>query len=566
MLSSPYLAKPWLKHYDFWVPPVLNYPRRPVYYMLQIAASQYTDRPAFHFFGNELSFWEIKQRVDRLATALHRLGIRKGDRVGILLQNCPQYSISFFAILRLGAIVTNINPAYTAHEIGRVAADSGMRAVITQDTLVDPVQSIQRQSKIEFVIATHVYEYSTDPQTPQVRPNVLPFAELIAQVDVPELPDADIDPEHDVAVLQYTGGTTGTPKGAMLTHFNLFANVIQISVLGQYFNPRGEGKILFVLPYFHVYGLVVGQLLSFWQGWMQIPIPKYDVNLIIDSIRRHRPTYLPGVPTMFISLLNHPDIRNCGLEYVRSFNSGAAPLPLEVLAKFERLSGGILREGYGLTEATCSCTSSPMLGPRKPGSIGVPSPGTEFRLVDLETGENDVPAGEEGEVCVRGPQVMKGYWNQPEETARAIRDGWLYTGDIARMDEDGYFYIVQRKKDMINVGGFKVFPNEVEEVLFTHPAVVEAAAIGIPHSYRGEVVKAFVVLKPGANASAEALIEHCRDKLAKFKLPAEVEFVESLPKSAVGKVLRRELRTRSQPEALVYNESYDPGAPGQRLG
>lgn len=542
------MAKPWLKYYDFWVPPVLNYPRRPVYYLLQIAASQYTDRPAFHFFGREMSFWEIKQRVDRLAGALHRLGITKGDRVGILLQNCPQYSISFFAILRLGAIVTNINPTYTPPEIARVAADSGIRAIITQDTLVDSVQRIQRESKIEFVVVTHLNEYSGDPQTPQARPDVMRFADLIEQVEDPELPDVPIDPEQDIAVLQYTGGTTGTPKGAMLTHFNLFANVIQISVLGQYFNPRADGKILFVLPYFHVYGLVVGQLLSLWQGWMQIPIPKYDVNLIIDSIRRHRPTYLPGVPTMFISLLNHPDIRNCGLEHVRSFNSGAAPLPLEVLAKFERLSGGILREGYGLTEATCSCTSSPMLGPRKLGSIGVPSPGTELRLVDLETGETEVPAGAEGELCVRGPQVMKGYWNQPEETARAIRGDWLYTGDIARMDEDGYFFIVQRKKDMINVGGFKVFPNEVEEVLFTHPDVLEAAAIGIPHSYRGEVVKAFVVLKLGANTSPEALIEHCRDHLAKFKLPAEIEFVDSLPKSAVGKVLRRELRARLAPK------------------
>ena len=544
MSASSYLSKPWLKHYDFWVPQSLNYPHRSIYSLLQIAASHYTDRPAFHFFGNELSFWEIKQRVDRLAGALHRLGIRKGDRVGIMLQNCPQYSMSFFAILRLGAIVTNINPIYTPPEIARVAADSGMRAIITQDTLVDAVERIQKESSIEFVIVTHLDEYSANPQTPQARPNVLPFAELIAQVDDPELPDVAIDPEQDIAVLQYTGGTTGTPKGAMLTHFNLFANVIQVSVLSQYFSHRGEGKILFVLPYFHVYGLVVGQLLSFWQGWMQIPIPKYDVNLLIDAIRRHRPTYLPGVPTLFISLLNHPEIRNCGLEYVRSFNSGAAPLPLEVLTKFERLSGAMLREGYGLTEATCSCTSTPMLGPRKPGSIGVPIPGTEFRLVDLDTGETDVPIGEEGELCVRGPQVMKGYWKQPEETARVLRGGWLYTADIARMDQDGFFYIVQRKKDMINVGGFKVFPNEVEEVLFAHPAVLEAAAVGIPHAYRGEVVKAFVVLKQGAKASAENLIEHCRDKLAKFKLPAEIEFADSLPKSAVGKVLRRELRER----------------------
>ena len=266
MSASPYSSRPWLKHYDFWVPPALNYPHRPIYSLLQIAASHYPDRPAFHFFGNELSFWDIKQRVDRLAGALHRLGIRRGDRVGIMLQNCPQYSMSFFAILRLGAIVTNINPIYTSPEIARVAADSGMRAIITQDTLVDAVQRIQQKSSIEFVIVTHLDEYTGNPQTPQAKPDALPFAELIAQVDDSALPDVAIDAEQDIAVLQYTGGTTGTPKGAMLTHFNLFANVIQVSVLGQYFNPRGEGKILFVLPYFHVYGLLVGQLLSFWQG------------------------------------------------------------------------------------------------------------------------------------------------------------------------------------------------------------------------------------------------------------------------------------------------------------
>src|SRR5205085_9373278 len=271
-------------------------------------------------------------------------------------------------------------------------------------------------------------------------------------------------------------------------------------------------------------------------------IPKFDVNLLLEAIKRYQPTYFPGVPTLFISLLNHKEAKRYGLDRVRRFNSGSAPLPIEVIEQFEQLSGAMLYEGYGMTETTALGTTTPTLSKRKPGSIGLPVTGTECKIVDLETGEREVPAGEEGELCMRGPQVMKGYWNKPQETAHALRDGWLHTGDVARMDEDGYFYIVQRKKDMIIVSGFNVYPNEVEEVLFTHPAVKEAAVIGVPCSYRAEAVKAFIVLKPEAQAAAEELIEHCRAHLARYKVPSLIELAESLPKSAVGKVLRRELR------------------------
>jgi long-chain acyl-CoA synthetase len=540
--QSAYSRKPWLKHYDFWVPEQMNFPRQPIHQILNLAALQFTDRPATAFREAQLTFGEIKAQVDKLATALARLGIGKGDRIGIMLPNCPQYLISFFAIVRLGAIVANVNPIYTPREVEMVARDSGMRAIITLDTLAETILSIQAQSQIEQVITTSLEAYSADSQAAAPAPKAtLSFSELIAAVAEPDLPRVDIDAE-DVAVLQYTGGTTGVPKGAMLTHANLYAAILQGSVWSSYFTERGNERILLVIPYFHVYGMVVGAIFGVWCGAMQILIPKFDVSLLLEAIKRYQPTYFPGVPTLFISLLNHKEAKSYGLDRVRRFNSGSAPLPIEVIEQFEQLSGAMLYEGYGMTETTALGTTTPTLAKRKPGSIGLPVTGTECKIVDLETGEREVPIGEEGELCMRGPQVMKGYWNKPQETAHALRDGWLHTGDVARMDEDGYFYIVQRKKDMIIVSGFNVYPNEVEEVLFTHPAVKEAAVIGVPCSYRGEAVKAFIVLKPEAQAAAEELIEHCRAHLARYKVPSLIEFAESLPKSAVGKVLRRELR------------------------
>jgi long-chain acyl-CoA synthetase len=343
-------------------------------------------------------------------------------------------------------------------------------------------------------------------------------------------------------VLQYTGGTTGVPKGAMLTHRNLYTNTLQSWAWGGPITRPGDERYLMVIPYFHIYGQTVGLLLGAWNGAMQIPIPKFDPNMLVEAIKQYKPTFFPSVPTLYIAMLNHPEIKTCGLEYVRRFNSGSAPLPVEVIEQFEKLSGAMLYEGYGLTEASPTTHSTPTLAKRKIGSIGLPFPSTECKIVDLETGDRIVPLGEDGELCVRGPQVMKGYWNRPEETAIALRDGWLYTGDVARMDEDGFFYIVQRKKDMIIVSGFNVYPNEVEDVLFTHPAIQEAAVIGVPDQYRGEAVKAFIVIRPGATATADEVMEFCRANLAKYKVPSVIEFLPSLPKSAVGKVLRRELR------------------------
>lgn len=541
--QSPYAAKPWLKHYDFWVPAELNLPRQPLYQILQIASSCFRDKPATGFLGAFLTFGEVKAQVDRLATALAKLGVVKGDRVGIMLPNCPQYLISFFAIVRLGAIVTNVNPIYTPREVEAVAKDSGMKAIIVLNLMAQTVLSVRGNTAIENVIVTSVQEYSANPEiAPAVPAGTLAFGELTGESAQIDLPRVGITPEEDVAVLQYTGGTTGVPKGAMLTHYNLYANVIQSYVWGRELTQRGDERYLMVIPYFHIYGQTVGMLLGTWNGAMQIPVPKFDPDALIQAIKTYKPTFFPGVPTLYISMLNHPEIKTCGLEYVRRFNSGSAPLPVEVIEQFEQLSGAMLYEGYGLTETSPTTHSTPTLARRKPGSIGLTYPSTEAKIVDLETGTQEVPLGHEGELCIRGPQVMKGYWNRPDETAIALRDGWLYTGDVARMDEDGYFYIVQRKKDMIIVSGFNVYPNEVEDVLFTHPAVLEAAVIGVPDQYRGEVVKAFVVLKPGAAATIEELAEFCKANLAKYKLPSVIEIVPGLPKSAVGKVLRRELR------------------------
>ena len=524
------MNRPWNAHFDYWVRPSLNYPRRPLTDILRIAASDVPDQPATAFLGTELTYARIKDRSDRFATVLSRMGIVKGDRVGVMLPNCPQYLIAVFGILRIGAIVVNVNPLYTPREIGVVADDSRMRLLVVLDLLAPAAQA----AGVEQLLVTAFSGSGS-------------FEEAIASIGVPQLPRVQIDPVEDVAVLQYTGGTTGTPKGAMLTHYNIFANVVQTTTLHIPSLRRGEERYLLVIPFFHIYGFTVGLMAGTWLGAKQILIPKYDVDALLNAVRDHSPTYFPAVPTIYISLLNHPKAQESGLDRIRAFNSGSAPLPLEVLEQFEQLTGGMLSEGYGLSEASPVTHTSPTLAVRKPGSIGIPLPDTDMKIVDLHEGTQNVPPGTEGELCIAGPQVMKGYWNRPDETAQTIRTDangvrWLYTGDIATMDADGFTYIVQRKKDMIIVSGFNVYPGEIESVLFTHPAVMEACVIGVPDAYRGEAVKAFVVLKPGAEATLEELHAHCANDLAEFKRPSRIEIRESLPKSAVGKILRRMLR------------------------
>ncbi|HEV2705759.1 MAG TPA: long-chain fatty acid--CoA ligase [Pyrinomonadaceae bacterium] len=548
--ASAYAARPWLEHYDYWVREHMNYPRRPLHEILRMAAVDVPDRPATAFLGAHLTFAQLREQADKLSAALSALGITQHDRVGIMLPNCPQYIIAAFAVLRLGAVIVNVNPLYTPREVLVVAKDSGMRTLLTLDLLAPITLSVREQTSIEHVIVTSLAEYSASAAPCPAVEGARRLADLLADVAEPELPTVNIDSE-DIAVLQYTGGTTGVPKGAMLTHYNLFANVIQTQCWHYSDMRRGEDTYLLVIPFFHIYGFTVGLLSGVWRGAQQVLIPKYDVDALLKAIRDYRPTYFPAVPTIYISLLNHPQAREYGLDKIRTFNSGSAPLPVEVLEQFERLTGGTLKEGYGLSEASPVTHTTPELSRRKPGSIGLPLPDTDIKVVDLETGEREVPVGHEGELCIAGPQVMKGYWNRPDETAIALRQDeagrtWLYTGDVARMDEDGYTYIVQRKKDMIIVSGFNVYPSEVEGVLYTHPAVLEAAVIGVPDAYRGEAVKAFVVLKPGASATPEELTEHCKRGLAEFKVPSAVELRESLPKTAVGKILHRMLREEEQ--------------------
>jgi long-chain acyl-CoA synthetase len=538
-------SRPWLHHYDYWVPPHLNYPDRPLHEILDTTVVDVPDRPATSFFGATLTFEDIKDRSDRLATALDQYGIVKGDRIGIMLPNCPQYVIAAFAILRLGAVVVNINPSYTAREVLNVAVDSGIRILITLDALAPLVLAVKDQTAIERIIITSLAEYA-EPAGPAPRvAGTESLAELLG-THKPGVFRVAISGE-DLAVLQYTGGTTGTPKGAMLTHGNIFANVVQTEAFMYRNKTRGEARYLLVIPYFHIYAFTVGIMKGIWVGAVQILLPKYDVEQVLMALREFRPTYFPAVPTVFVSLLNHPKARQYGLDKVRTFNSGGAPCPVEVIEQWERTFGRTLNEGYGLSETSPVTHTTPQLAKRKPGTIGIPICDTDIKVVDLDTGDHELPIGEVGELCISGPQVMKGYWQKPDETARALRrdsDGriWFHTGDVARIDEDGYTSIVQRKKDMIIVDGFNVYPSEVETVLYMHPAIRLAAVVGVPDAYHGEIVKACVVLKEGSSVTEAELVAHCKTGLAPYKIPRQVELRDNLPMSAVGKILYRVLR------------------------
>jgi long-chain acyl-CoA synthetase len=564
--QSSYASRPWLKHYDYWVRPHATYPGRPLTDILATTAVEMPDRAATSFFGAELTFMDLKRRSDAFAAALAGIGIGKGDRVGIMLPNCPQYIIAAFGILKLGAVVVNVNPSYTPREVGVVVADSGMRILVTLDALAPLVASLrtggQTPSTIEHLILTGLAEYTPQAVGPPHVDGALAFTDLLTESaqwgQTPGSGGAQGGPTRgqtpvsiapdDLAVLQYTGGTTGTPKGAMLTHANIFANCIQTELWTNpaYVLSRAE-RYLVVIPYFHIYAFTVCMMMGIRVGALQIIHPKYDPEQVLDAIRTLRPTYFPAVPTIFVSLLNHPKLAESRPEYVRLYNSGGAPCPVEVLEAWERRIGRPLNEGYGLSETSPVTHSTPQLAFRKMGSIGFPVPDTDVKIVDVETGTHELPIGESGELCICGPQVMKGYWNRPDESSRVLRedaDGriWFHTGDIARMDDDGYTAIVQRKKDLIIVDGFNVYPSEVESILYAHPAVRLAAAIGVPDAYHGEIVKACIAFKPGATATVEEIVAHCRTNLTEYKIPRLVEIRDTLPMSAVGKILYRVLR------------------------
>ncbi len=538
--------KPWLKHYDPGVPQSLSYPAQPLFEFFEASARKFPERACTIFQGATLSFREMKELTDRLASGLAGRGLRKGDRVGIFMPNLPQFVLAFYAALKAGGVLVAINPQYKAREIEQEVNDAGVKLLFTTVEAYELVRSIRANTSIQSIVVSDPSEDlafpGTHPPGIVLEENDAWLSDLIREGSAAGSLNVAVGPQ-DAAILQYTGGTTGTPKGAIGLHRNLVANTLQVR--SWLVNAvEGEETVLMAIPMYHVYGMVLGMSLGMALGasLLLIPNPR-DQTTLFESIQRYRPTIFPAVPTLLNSINRHPDVL-AGKYSLRSLKvciSGSAPLTRETKETFEALSGSRVCEGYGLSEAPTATHCNPVLGGNRTGSIGLPWPDVESRIVSLLDGETPVPPGEIGELALRGPQVMKAYHNMPEETRHVLRNGWLYTGDIARMDEDGYFYIVDRKKDLIKVSGFQVWPREVEQVLEAHPAVAEVGAGGIPDAFKGEVVKAWVVLKAGASASEGELIAWCRHSLAGFKVPKQIEFRRELPRTTVGKVLRREL-------------------------
>jgi long-chain acyl-CoA synthetase len=546
-------TKPWHRHYDYNVPTTIRYPRLPIHELLGIPANAYPDKAALSFFGTEMTFWDLRLQVLRMANALGALGIKKGERVGIHLPNCPQYPIAYYAVLSLGAIVVNLNPMYTADELKMMASTTGMTTLITFDLALPAIRTLTKEMQIPRVIVTKVTDYIkglgvSTAASLDLEKGWHHFSTLLDGVTSTKLPRVQVSPE-DPALIQFTGGTTGIPKGAVLTHANVVAAAFQSFLWGSTtsLTPPERRFVVAVLPYFHVYGNIVVMNWAMLSCATQIMIPRFQIDEIMATLANFKEiTFFPAVPTMITAVINHPRAAELDLaKRLKLLNSGAAPMAVELIEKVRDM-GIYFSEGYGLSESTSLGISNPILGLKKVGSIGIPFPDTDVRLVDVQEGKENVPKGQPGEIVIRSPLIMKEYWNNPQETAGQLKDGWLYTGDIAIEDEDGYLFIVDRKKDMIIAGGFNIYPREIDEVLFQHPKVLEAVSIGIPDPYRGETVKAFIVMKPGEKATEEEIINFCKEKLAAYKVPKSVEFRDSLPKSAIGKVLRKILRTEEE--------------------
>ena len=546
--------KVWLASYPKEVPHSIELPEIPVQQFLTKAVEAMPNNVAIHFMGRELTYKELYESALKFANYLHSLGVEKGDRVAIMLPNCPQAVIAYYGTMYAGGIVVQTNPLYTERELQYQMADSGAKVILVMDILYPKAMKILHETKIENVIVTGIKDYLPFPKNlvyPFIQKKQYGFSVKVEHIgtnhlftEVMKMGKTDpiqqnFDFENDLALLQYTGGTTGFPKGVMLTHKNLIANTLMCDAW-MYKCKKGEETILGILPFFHVYGMTTVLILSVMQQGKMVLLPKFDAEQALKTIDKQKPTLFPGAPTMYIGLLNHPDLVKYDLSSIKACLSGSAALPLEVQEKFEELTGGRLVEGYGLTETSPVTHANPIWDHRINGSIGLPWPNTE--AVILRSGETEVlPAGEIGEIAVKGPQVMKGYWNRPEETAMTFADGWFLTGDLGYMDEKGYFYVVDRKKDMIIAGGFNIYPREVEEVLYEHEAIQECVVAGIPDPYRGETVKAYIVLKEGKSVTDKELNEFCRKNLAAYKVPRFYEFRKELPKTAVGKILRRTL-------------------------
>ncbi len=548
------MERPWHAHYDPGVPPKVDYPKAPLFDLVRNAAAQFPGNIALDFMGKQMTYKALWEETRRFARALQDLGLQKGDRVAIMLPNSPQFLIAFFGTLLAGGVAVNTNPLYTPRELAHQLGDSEAKFLVMLDLLWPRFAEIEREVPTEVVITTGIQDALPFPKNllypfkmkregkwvkVPAHPKRRAWKALLAG-SPPEPSPVEVDLEA-LALLQYTGGTTGTPKAAMLSHQNLMANVHQVLAWAPGLEP-GKEVMLGVLPFFHVYGMTVSMNFGLALAAKIVLLPRFEIAQVVRAIEQHKATLFPGVPTMYVAFNTFPGIEQRNIRSVKVCISGAAPLPIEVAERFEALTGAKLVEGYGLSEASPVTHCNPMFGKRKKGSIGLPLPSVEARVVgpDLETRA----VGEIGELAVKGPNVMQGYWRRPEETKAVLRDGWLLTGDVAKMDEEGYFYIVDRKKDMIIAGGYNIYPREIEEVLYQHEAVQEAAVVGVPDPYRGETVKAYVVLKEGfKDKVSEADLEaFARERLAAYKVPKLWEIRDDLPKTAVGKILRRALR------------------------
>jgi len=542
-------TKPWHRLYEHNVPTTIRYPRYPAQQLLHISAAMFPHKAATNLYGSELTFGQLRTQVLRLANALIGMGIKKGDRIGMAMVNCPQFIVAYFAILSAGGIVVNMNPMYTHDELKFMMENTGMTGIFTFDGALPVMRPLVREVGLKHVIVTKVSDYMDGSAISSAKKLDLEegwrhFSELLEESNDTRIPRLQFSPD-DPALIQFTGGTTGLPKGAVLTHGNIVSAAFQGSIWGESINqfvPHEKRLAIAAIPFFHVYGNICCINWSMFNAGTLIVLPKFDIDEVLGIIA-HTPeiTYFPAVPTMVTAVVNHPRAEEIRIgEHIHLLSSGGAPMPMELINKVKDM-GIFFSEGWGMSETTSGGISNPIMNP-KVGSIGIPQIDFDVKLVDVDDGVDEVKPGEPGEIVIKGPSVMKEYWNNPEETAAQLKDGWLYTGDIAQTDEDGYLYIVDRKKDMIIAGGFNIYPREVDEVLYQHPKIAEAVAVGVPDAYRGETIKAFIVLKQGQQATEKEVIAFCKEKLAAYKVPKLIEFRESIPKSNIGKILRKILR------------------------
>ena len=544
----------WYEFYEDNIPRNLEIPEHTLLEMFRVTQHKYPNNPALIFAGETTSYSKMNTQIERLAKVLTQKGVKKGDRISIYMPNSANWVIAFFAIQRIGAVVVQTNPLYVENELKALLQDAGAMGIVSIPQLLPRIMAIQAEVGLNIIALEGTSSFSGLEGLGLVdNPVFLDIDDIIADTNLDRVESPPLEGKSDeLAVLQYTGGTTGVAKGVMLTHSNLVANAMQAWnwILGR----EGEERVLTVLPLFHIYALTACMNLAIISGGAMIILPKFDIDAVLQHINDYQPTFFPGAPTMYVAVINHPRIMDYKVSSIRCCLSGSAPLPKEVALRFGELTGGRLVEAYGLSEASPATHLNPIFHARV-GSIGVPAPNTDAKIMDLETGEQEQQTGEIGELVVKGDQVMLGYWQRPEETAATLKDGWLYTGDIAYRDEEGFFYIVDRKKDMIITGGYNVYPRDVEEVLYTHPSVREAVCAGISDPYWGEMVKAYIVQKEGTSATEEEIITFCQGKLAPFKIPKKIEFRESLPKTAIGKVLRRHLVEEEKEKVRVLESS-----------